>query len=145
MNRVSLVKEGNNSSGKSRSCGFCSHVFPERPIQETMKIYQSNAAKAGREFSLSAEEFGKIISQDCFYCGKPPVANNKKFVDKNRNFKRNGIDRVNNSLGYVAGNVLPCCFTCNRAKMKMSVDEFLNWVKEIYERHVNGIALVRGV
>jgi hypothetical protein len=35
-----------------------------------------------------------------------------------------GIDRINPSLGYVVGNVVPCCARCNVAKNNMSVEEF---------------------
>lgn len=33
------------------------------------------------------------------------------------------IDRVDNSIGYVEGNCVPACSTCNRIKGVMSVEE----------------------
>ncbi len=41
------------------------------------------------------------------------------------NFFYNGIDRVNNEMGYEPLNVVPCCQECNFAKCKMSKDEFI--------------------
>lgn len=41
----------------------------------------------------------------------------------------NGIDRVNNDIGYIKNNCIPCCKICNRAKNSMSYDDFLNWIK----------------
>lgn len=43
----------------------------------------------------------------------------------------NGIDRVDNSLGYVADNCVPCCEACNRAKLQMSSTDFINLANRI--------------
>ena len=41
----------------------------------------------------------------------------------------NGIDRVNNDLGYIESNIKPCCYTCNIMKSSMSYD---NFIKKLY-------------
>lgn len=41
----------------------------------------------------------------------------------------NGLDRVDSNLGYVAGNVVPCCRWCNQAKSSRPVGEFLTWLR----------------
>jgi hypothetical protein len=46
-------------------------------------------------------------------------------------FRYNGIDRVDSSMGYVAGNVVPCCSTCNRMKLDHSYDDFIAHIKKI--------------
>jgi hypothetical protein len=43
----------------------------------------------------------------------------------------NGIDRKNNSLGYVSNNCVPCCSECNLMKRKMSVNQFLEHMRKI--------------
>jgi hypothetical protein len=43
-----------------------------------------------------------------------------------------GIDRLDNNIGYVSGNCVPCCSVCNYAKRDMTVDQFKNWIKRIY-------------
>ena len=48
-------------------------------------------------------------------------------------FLYSGIDRVNSQEGYVKNNCVPCCDKCNKAKMAMSRDEFLNWIKLVYQ------------
>jgi hypothetical protein len=51
---------------------------------------------------------------------------------KSVNFTRpNGIDRVDNTLGYELGNVIPCCSVCNRAKSNLPLDYFLRWYNTI--------------
>ena len=48
----------------------------------------------------------------------------------------NGLDRVNNGLGYVEGNVVPCCETCNTAKQNLDLPAFFEWVQRVYEHSV---------
>jgi len=45
----------------------------------------------------------------------------------------NGIDRLDNDLGYVPGNVVSACGRCNKAKLTMPVGDVLAWVKAVYE------------
>lgn len=52
----------------------------------------------------------------CNYCGDLNI--------------KNGIDRVDNSKGYVEGNCVPCCPNCNAAKMSSSIDQYHNRLKK---------------
>jgi hypothetical protein len=70
---------------------------------------------------LSIDQFSKIISRPCFYCGDTQ--------------KRRGIDRADNSIGYTLVNSYPCCKICNFMKKSMSVDEFLEHIKMVCEYH----------
>lgn len=89
--------------------------FPE---QYVLHYYKYGAKKRGLIFEISENEFNKTIFSPCFYCGIAPNPTN-------------GIDRVDNSVGYVSGNIVPCCSTCNRAKRKMSKDDFVVWVMRV--------------
>jgi len=97
-----------------------------------------NAKKRGIEFSLSDEEAIKLISLNCHYCGQEPspcvYTYSKEKVAKH--FNRNGIDRVDNSVGYVSGNVVACCATCNHAKKAHSAEEFLAWARRVVNHNV---------
>lgn len=79
-------------------------------------VYKSQAKKRAHEFSLSVDDFEKIVSEPCHYCGD-------YFV---------GIDRKDNSKGYTLENSLPCCKHCNIAKRDMRYDVFLNHIRKIY-------------
>jgi hypothetical protein len=37
-----------------------------------------------------------------------------------------GIDRMNSDLGYIEGNMVPCCGICNITKMDYSAEEFIS-------------------
>jgi hypothetical protein len=34
-------------------------------------------------------------------------------------------------MGYVPGNVVPCCHICNLAKKDMSYEEFISWIDDV--------------
>lgn len=39
-----------------------------------------------------------------------------------------GLDRRDNSVGYLSENVVPCCRWCNEAKKAKTETEFLEWI-----------------
>ena len=45
--------------------------------------------------------------------------------------KVNGIDRVNNNIGYILNNCVACCKYCNIAKGVRTITEFLEHVQSI--------------
>lgn len=107
--------------------------------------YVHSAKRNNREFYLSIEDFSLLVSSDCGYCGESPkevlartgnfYGNNHKFVDSG--LRAHGIDRVDNSIGYVVGNCVSCCERCNRSKLTMTVDEFRDMISKQYNHFVN--------
>lgn len=58
-----------------------------------------------KEWTLTFDEFQAIVSCNCYYC-------NRSIADETGS----GLDRIDNSKGYVPGNVNPCCADCNRRR-----------------------------
>lgn len=85
------------------------------------------AKKRGKNWDLSHQEAFNLIINKCEYCGFEP----------HWPHLRNGIDRVDNNIGYQVDNCVSCCFTCNSAKKEMSVKEFKEWICRIYEHLIN--------
>jgi hypothetical protein len=79
---------------------------------DKFRDYRSGAIARHMDFSLTCQEFHDTISRPCHYCG----------VSK----RDRGLDRVDNTKGYVQGNVVACCTTCNRMKHAMPETEFIN-------------------
>lgn len=100
-----------------------------------MEIYKWNAKVREIGFHLTREQFQHIIGLPCDYCGSPPTAI-KRGKDIWSPLIYNGIDRVDNSLGYTSENSVPCCKMCNAAKKAMPVQEFLDWIKRIYHHRL---------
>lgn len=136
INKKSVVQ------GQTKSCG-CLHRenVPRLPEGEAsfntlLYVYKTNAKKRNLDFELSAEKFRKLTSERCTYCGDPPKLqfnrppSNNPF---NGSYSYNGIDRVDNDVGYIEANCVPCCETCNRAKLEMSTETFLTWISKVYK------------
>lgn len=66
--------------------------------------YVVRAAKRGLSMGLQAADFKELIISPCYYCGHH-TAN-----------EINGVDRVNNDIGYEKPNCVSCCETCNMMK-----------------------------
>ena len=106
----------------------------------------ASAKKAWRnsyaDEDISFEEFMTLSQQNCFYCGAIPANicsaygdRNSIFRQENGDFIYNGLDRVDNTRGHSKDNVVPCCIDCNKSKLDRSQEEFLVWIKKIYNLH----------
>jgi hypothetical protein len=71
------------------------------------------------EWNISDEYALNLIKSNCEYCDSVPGE------------RCNGIDRINNLLGYIPGNVVPCCKTCNKIKRCISPDVLLKQIENI--------------
>lgn len=117
-----------------KSCGCLKQQFrkfrsgAEQALWHTYKGRYKNRDK-NRDFCLSQEEFFDIIIRPCYYCGNA-LGNEMKC--KKENFKYTGIDRVDNSRGYVKDNIVPCCKKCNMMKRDHGQKEFLDHTSLIH-------------
>lgn len=128
--------------GLVKSCG-CSQKDPrpEKRLPDNMAIknaiyknYKSSAKRRNYDFDLPKEVFIKLIEDNCYYCSEAPSKSANVWHIKNYNdYKYNGIDRINNTLGYFEGNCVSCCPHCNMAKRELSITEFKNWIEKIYQ------------
>ena len=94
------------------------------PLKNAWVQYRTSARVRNLEFKLDKDVFNLIISDNCIYCGHNPSP-------------INGIDRVDNTKGYLVGNCVPCCVICNKAKASLTLEEFKNWVDKIYNKLFN--------
>lgn len=127
-------------NGSSSSCGCLSHEMTSKRSSKprgyasaisTYHLYKTSAKKRGLSFLLSRDKLIEICESNCFYCGTEP----KQIVNlrgANGSWTRNGIDRVDNKLGYTDDNVVSCCKSCNRAKSSLSLGDFKNLVVNIF-------------
>lgn len=79
--------------------------------------FMMDAKKRNKELELNYIEIGEIMKRPCFFCGQK------------ENY--NGLDRFDNSKGYLKNNVVPCCAICNRAKSTLTADEFIQHCKKV--------------
>lgn len=106
------------------------HIYTQSNIRHLYKIYSNVAKKRDYQFEISLNEFTNMIKQVCYYCGSPP---RNKRTERNNVLLYNGIDRVDNNLGYSKNNVVTCCGVCNYMKNTMPQDVFINHIRAIFE------------
>jgi len=71
--------------------------------------YKRQAKQRGLSFEITKEEFSILINSNCFYCNTPP-SNSLLVYRRTKDgapFLYNGIDRVNNDVGYTVDNCVP--------------------------------------
>ena len=127
---------GSNSiRNGSRSCLHCRKTIKLREYTEEQAYvhvgrniyarYRCDARSRNFNFNLTFQEFLGFLDKPCFYCGVV-----KSSYQQKRRLKiyYNGIDRVDNEIGYELDNCVTCCKRCNTRKR--SVDK--NMILKIY-------------
>ena len=123
------------TGGVTNSCGCLAREKARRErvygsaAKRVYETYRRHADKRKQCFELTIEQFTLIISQCCHYCGIAP-----EHIMEHRNdvITYNGVDRVNNDIGYTVDNCVPACEKCNKAKLTSSVDDFYKWLERAY-------------
>lgn len=141
------------ASGRAQSCGCLQKEKQKtawrRNPQEMAwdyhhKKYIQMAKERGYIWDLTKEQFKELAKQSCFYCGaepKPYVAARTAylntiikqggtpdldFADK-KVILANGVDRIDNTKGYILTNCNSSCFSCNMSKSDKTLQEFEEW------------------
>jgi hypothetical protein len=136
-----IVRGTNVRNGTVKSCGCLrSEIVSKNNKKENsyaafiriLDNYRRSSIRREIKFNLDENLFLKMIQNVCYYCGREPL-NVMKSQYNSGDFYYNGIDRIDNNKDYDVDNVVTCCETCNKAKLKMSEDEFLNWIKKVYD------------
>lgn len=103
----------------------------QRPAQiRAFLSVRSNAKARGLSVEISLEEYIEIASRDCAYCGARPTIKTPSKSWQSVTYL-NGIDRIDNNVGYTVGNCAPCCAQCNWAKKDLTQKEFVLWANRI--------------
>ena len=133
---------GNVKTGNTESCGECDFAKPtKKPPGEAVRFelfgnYRDGAKKRGHDFQLTYEQFKEFTTSLCHYCGAEPSSKyrwGEKARSSTGGIIYNGVDRVDNAVGYLIENCVACCGTCNNAKATMSASDFLDWVERVHE------------
>ncbi len=83
-------------------------------LDQLWKRLNKDAHRRGYTVTLTFLEFQEMRTQRCHYCGGELPG------------QGHGIDRADNTLGYLLSNVVACCTRCNKTKGKwLSHDEMV--------------------
>ena len=75
-------------------------------------------------------QYNEITSQCCYICGKINDESNE-----------NGMDRLDNNVGYLMENIKACCAECNCMKINYNFDDILEKFYLIHNKHNDSIIL----
>jgi hypothetical protein len=78
-----------------------------------LKYYKDRAQRSNIQWKLTDEECFEYFKNCCYFCGDECGKTN------------NGIDRLDNSVGYTFENTVTCCEMCNMMKSNLSEDIFI--------------------
>jgi hypothetical protein len=96
---------------KNRAIALRNHYRKTTNPKTRLRLIKSGATKRGLEFNISLEWYLENgWKKKCYYCGGDT---------------QDGLDRIDNSVGYIENNLVPCCINCNRAKATITQKDFL--------------------
>jgi transposase len=103
-------------------------------IRSLYGVYKYGAKHRNLTFNLPLDRFKTLILTNCHYCGKPPSSHYK---NKCYDLTYNGIDRIDNNVGYEEDNTVTCCWFCNKMKGTFTHEEFVRQNIEIYKHYAH--------
>ena len=138
-----IVPSNQLKSGRTKSCGCSKPLWISKKVSSKLPIkdrvekqlyreYRLAATKRGYVFDLTQTQFVSLLYDNCFYCNSEPsnCMTKTKITGVEKHYF-NGVDRLNNKIGYTVDNCATCCKICNRAKNDMTIEEFVNWLEKI--------------
>lgn len=142
------VKATNIEKFGDRGCGCRKNRRPpttdkspiDSAIQELVRRYKSNARKRGLEWGLTDERAASLLFGNCAYTGDAPA---NIFNGNRGQVLYNGIDRLDNTKGYVESNVVSCSRRANMAKNDMPLQQFMLLCEKVV-KHSKGTNVEAG-
>jgi hypothetical protein len=96
------------------ACRNCS-LLPKGQAGLNRLYRQYKRQAKDRDFQLTLEELKELTSAKCHYCDcEPQQRLHGNSPNSWGEYVYNGVDRINNDIGYVKSNCVPCCWRCNR-------------------------------
>jgi hypothetical protein len=92
--------------------------------------YKIRALRKNLEVTLTDDDFVRLVTSNCHYCGKSHLLETRLVNNKRVNMLT--IDRIDSSKGYTPDNCVPSCKICNTIKMDQTYGDFLAQIKRIH-------------
>ena len=134
-----FVKMAEHIDSYSKKTGiFYPEIFKDTKMVN-YSLSKLSALTRNIPFYVSKEFFDTKKQECCYLCGK-----------ENSETHKNGIDRIDSSLGYVESNMQSCCGSCNYMKSNYSLESFLEKCNLIAMHHKpnesmnQNVAIVKG-
>jgi hypothetical protein len=96
----------------------------ERAFRHLIQRYKQLSKFRKMEFDLTNDQILLLFKGNCKYCGIKPEQIHKG-LGNCEPFIYNGIDRLDSSKGYIQGNCVPCCKSCNSIKHITDINQII--------------------
>lgn len=108
--RAKREREECPDKNRERTLRYRNKQKAQDPLKFKRDEYKDSATRKNLEMLLTDDQMDSFFQMPCTYCGAAPL---------------NGIDRVDSDKGYIPGNCVACCTTCNYAKGHLKLQQFL--------------------
>jgi hypothetical protein len=98
---------------------------PDFLARTVLQDCKKSDRKLGRVCDLHISDVERMVCGCCSYCGDSSI--------------RMTLDRIDNDLGHVRGNVLPSCIRCNLIRGSMPMAAWMHLVPSIREARELGL------
>ena len=123
---------------RTRVCRECRQIGKNKNMSQSPYAYINNLyaqlshrRKKTHEFNITKEDLHKLYDKQkgiCMYSG----IEMKHLKDGTGYHLDNiSIDRIDNTKGYVKGNIALVCLAVNMMKYTLELDELIDWCKKI--------------
>jgi hypothetical protein len=114
------------------SCG-CIRAAQHWGVAAIQYMVYSEGYKDG---DLTLEQFIKLSQLPCYWCGGWSPSTRKARSNKALSWCYHGLDRIDQSRGHFADNVVPCCWVCNDMRSNLSLPKWIEHIQAIYLHRV---------
>lgn len=130
---LSVVKKARRKKyyhdNKERAREYHLTYFEQSTEKYLYTVAKQRALKAGMEFSIDLSDI--VIPEKCPYTDLPLT----RIYGQGRVRTNPSLDRIDNSKGYVKGNVQVVSDLANRMKVNSSIEELLAFAKGVLKNH----------
>lgn len=122
-NHRSINKYGIDIKSADNKRSVCNHCVSRMPSNRFNNLRKS-ASRRGIDVDIDLCEYKSILENKnylCEYCN-----------DDVSGSSGGSLDRIDNDIGYLKGNLKVCCGNCNHMKRHLSEDEFIKHIRKIY-------------
>lgn len=114
--------------GKLVSCGKCaefkalhiSQASERLLLRQKMAKELKRAEWEGGDWNLTPGQLQRTLKAECFFCGETSF----------------GVAKMRSEPGYTMGNVVPECRDCRARRMKLTAEEFINYLWRVIHYQV---------
>lgn len=128
-----VTKNNKNKRGMSLFVTDRKNIGRRKTLEEVILrrqygYYVRNAINRDIDWKITEENFKHFIFGPCYYCGIiGGTYSDSHWNGENKGLCHNGVDRIDNKVGYLYSNCVTACKKCNRAKHTMTFNEFEEW------------------